>query len=374
MKTKRDYYDVLGVERNASDDDIKKAFRKLAFKHHPDRCKDDGAEDKFKEINEAYEVLSDTDKRASYDHFGHTSGQAGGQGGFEGFGPFTGFGDIFETFFGGAATANRRGPQRGVDLRYDLTINFEEAVFGSDKELELPRIEVCSTCKGSRAEPGTQAVKCTSCNGTGEVKRTQQSIFGQFVNVTPCSRCGGEGKTITTPCTTCRGTGKERKIRKVVVAIPPGVDDESQIRLTGEGEAGSRGGSPGNLYVVLHVREHKMFKRQGDDIIYELAVNFAQAALGDEVSVPTVDGEVSLRVPLGTQTGTMFTIKARGVPHLRQSGRGDQHVIARVVTPESLTEDQKKIFYDLSKTLGKAVLPKEEKSLFDKIKEMFSAS
>ncbi|MBI2863264.1 MAG: molecular chaperone DnaJ [Chloroflexi bacterium] len=374
MKTKRDYYEVLGVERSAGEDEIKKAFRKLAFKFHPDRNKDDGAEDKFKEINEAYEVLSDAEKRANYDRFGHSSGQAFGQGGFEGFGPFGGLGDIFETFFGGAAGATRRGPQRGTDLRYDLTLDFEEAVFGCDKELELPRVEVCSACKGSRSEPGTQPAKCTSCNGTGEIRRVQQSIFGQFVNVTPCSRCGGEGRIIVTPCTTCRGTGKERKVRRIVVSIPAGVDDESQIRLTGEGEAGGRGGPHGNLHVVLHVREHKLFKRQGDDIIYELPVNFAQAALGDEMSVPTVDGEVNLRLPAGSQTGSIFTLRGKGVPHLRQTGRGDHHVIARVVTPESLTEEQKKMFHELSKTLGRAVLPKEEKSLFDKIREVFTTN
>ncbi|HEX2172827.1 MAG TPA: molecular chaperone DnaJ [Dehalococcoidia bacterium] len=370
MATKRDYYEVLGVGRTATEEEIKKAFRKLAFQYHPDRNKAADAEARFKEINEAYEVLSDSQKRASYDRFGHNGPQ--GMGGFEnfgGFGGFGGFGDIFETFFGGTATVGRRGPQRGADLRYDLQISFEEAVFGCEKEIELARTETCSACKGTRAAPDSQPQVCPTCQGAGEVRRVQQSIFGQFVNVSACDRCRGEGRVISNPCPQCRGTGKERKVRKLSIKIPAGVDDNSQIRLTGEGDSGSNGGRQGNLYVVISVKPHSFFERRGDDIVYDLVINVAQAALGDDVKVPTVDGEVELKIPGGTQTGKVFLLSGKGVPHLRGSGRGDQLVRVHVAIPRDLTDHQRKLFHELGKTLGHEPQPHEGKSFFDRIKE-----
>lgn len=372
MATKRDYYEVLGVARTATEEDIKKAFRKLAFQYHPDRNKNLDAEARFKEINEAYEVLSDAQKRASYDRFGHNGPQ--GFGGFEGFGGFSGFGgfgDIFETFFGGTATAGRRGPQRGADLRYDLQISFEEAVFGCEKEIDLTRTETCSACNGSRAAPNSQPAVCPTCQGSGEVRRVQQSIFGQFVNVSMCERCRGEGRIISDPCQQCRGTGRERRVRKLAIKIPAGVDDGSQIRLTGEGDGGGPGGRPGNLYVAISVKPHDYFERRGDDIIYDLAINVSQAALGDEVHVPTVEGEFELKVPPGTQTGKVFILRDKGVPHLRGGGRGDQLVRVHVTIPRELNEKQRQLFQELGKTLGREPHPQEGKSFFDRIKEAF---
>jgi len=374
MAKKHDYYQVLGVDKNASDEVIKKAFRKFAFKYHPDRNKDDGAEENFKEINEAYEVLSDPQKRSAYDRFGHAGAQGVGGRGFEGF-EFGGFGDIFDAFFGGVTgTSRRTGPQRGGDLSYGFAISFEEAVFGCEKEVELARTERCSICHGTKSAPGSQPERCPTCNGSGEVRRSQRSVFGQFVNVTSCSRCSGEGRVITDPCPQCGGRGKERLARKVSVKIPAGVDDGTQIRLNGEGDAGNRGGPPGNLYVTLSVQKHMLFRRDRDIIVYDLPVNFAQAALGDEVEVPTVDGSVMLKVPAGSQHGKVFRLKGRGVPHLRDPGRGDQLVKLYVVTPQSLDAKQKKLFKDLEKTLGKAALPNEEKGFFDKIKGTFSGA
>jgi molecular chaperone DnaJ len=369
MASKRDYYEVLGVDRNASEDDIKKAFRRLAFQYHPDRNREDGAEEKFKECKEAYEILCDPQKRAAYDRFGHAGVHGFSGRGFEGF-DFGGFGDIFDAFFGGTTgTARRTGPQQGADLSYKLTISFEEAVFGCDKELEVVRNEICSACSGTRSEPGSQPIKCPACNGTGEVRRTQRSIFGQFINVTTCSRCNGEGRIITKPCPRCNGQGRERVTRKIVIKIPPGVDEGTQVRLSGEGDIGFRGGPPGNLYVTLAVRKHKFFQREGDDILYELPINFAQAALGDELEIPTVDGPITLKIPAGSQTGKVFRLKEKGVPHLRRPGRGDQLVRLYVVTPTNLDEKQKKLFRELAKTLGEAKLPQEEKGFFGKIKD-----
>ncbi len=370
MANKRDYYEVLGVDSNASAAEIKKAFRKLAMQSHPDRNKDHGAEERFKEINEAYEILSDPEKRAVYDRFGHAGAQGFGGRGFEGF-DFGGFGDIFETFFGGIGTARRAGPQRGGDLRYSLTISFEDAVFGCEKEVEIVRTEACSVCHGTRSEPGSQPERCYACNGTGEVRRAQRSLFGQFMNVTACSQCQGEGRIITRPCPNCKGQGRERVARKVVIKVPPGVDQGIQIRLSGEGDTGRNGGSPGNLYVTLSVRKHKFFKRDGDHILYELPINFAQAALGEEVEIPTLDDGFTLKIPAGCQNGRIFRLKEKGVPHLRGHGRGDQLIRVHVVTPESLDDRQKKLFNELAKSLEEATLPHEDKSFFDKIKDTF---
>ncbi len=353
MRAKRDYYEVLGIDRNASEEKIKKAFRELAFKYHPDHNHDDGAEEKFKELNEAYEVLSDPDKRAAYDRFGHGGGgELFGQG-FENF-DFSGFGDIFDAFFGGATTVNRQTAQSGADLHRRITITLEEAAFGIEKEIDILRTENCSMCQGTGSEPNTQPERCPNCSGTGQVRRVQQSIFGRFTNITPCPRCQGEGRIITKPCPQCRGTGKEKHQRSLRVKIPAGVEDGSRIRLSSEGDAGSRGGPSGNLYLSLSVKQHEFFTREGDDILYELPINFAQATLGADVEVPTLEGNTKLKILAGSQTGKVFRLKNKGIPHLRGNGRGDQLITLLVVTPESLTERQRRLFEELAKTLGPA--------------------
>ena len=313
---KRDYYEILGVGRDAGDDEIKRAFRKLAKQHHPDANPDNKhAAEKFKEIGEAYQVLSDPEKRQLYDRYGHNPPQ-GGFGDFTGFG---GFADIFEEFFGmGTRSAARRGPQPGAHLKYNLTLTFEEAVFGAEKELEIPRLETCSNCHGTGAEPGTTPVRCPQCQGTGEVRRMQQSIFGSFVNVGTCPRCEGEGEVVSTPCATCRGQKRVQVIRKLGVTIPPGVDDGTQIRLAGEGEAGLRGGPSGNLYVVVGIKRHPLFRREGTDLLLDLPVNISQAALGDEIDVPTLNGDVKMAIPPGTQHGQTLRLADQGVPYLRR--------------------------------------------------------
>ncbi len=353
MSSKRDYYEVLGIDRNATDEKIKGAFRKLAFKYHPDHNRDNGAEEKFKEINEAYEVLSDPDKRAAYDRFGHGGNEGLFRQGSEGF-DFGGFGDIFDAFFGGATTATRQAPQRGADLHYRITITFEEAAFGVEKEVNILRTENCSLCQGIGCQPNSQPDRCPNCNGTGQVRQVQQSVFGRFTNITTCPQCHGEGRIITKPCLQCRGTGKEKRQRSIVVKIPPGVEDGSRIRLSAEGDTGVRGGSPGNLYLSLSVKEHEVFTRDGDSILYELPINFAQAALGAEVEVPTLEGNIKLKIPAGSQTGKVFRLKNRGVPHLHGSGRGDQLVKLLLVTPESLNKRQRQLFEELFKILGTA--------------------
>jgi molecular chaperone DnaJ len=369
MSAKRDYYEVLGVGRQATQEEIKRSFRRLARQYHPDVNKDSEAEAQFKEINEAYEVLSDTEKRASYDRFGHAASQGAG---FGGFGDFGGFGveDIFESFFGGMRSGPARsGPTRGADLRYDLTIEFEEAVFGSEKEIVIPRHETCPQCQGSGAEPGTQPIRCPQCNGTGEVRRQQQTFLGSFVQVTVCPRCQGEREIVTTPCTQCKGRKVVQVERSISVKIPAGVDDGTRIRLAGEGEPGARRGPAGNLYVVLHVKPHKHFRRQDTNILLELDLNVAQAALGDKIVVPTLDGDDELVIPAGTQTGEVFKLRGKGVPHLRRNGRGDQLVMVHVLTPTKLSKQQKDLLTELSKTLGREVVHQPEKGLFEKVKE-----
>ena len=356
---KQDYYDALGVSRNASADELKKAYRRLAMQYHPDRNKEAGAEARFKQVNEAYEVLSDPEKRQMYDRYGHAATDGQFARGFDGFG-FGGLGDIFDAFFGGTAGRTQRGPARGSDVRRSITINFEEAVFGVEREVEVQTAELCSVCNGLRAEPGTQPVKCTQCNGSGEMRRVQQSIFGQFVNVAPCNRCGGEGRIVQTPCKNCKGAGRERRKRKLQVKIPAGVDSGAQMRLTGEGEIGNNGGPRGNLYLQINVRPHELFRRDEDDLVLDLELNFAQAALGDLIDVPTIDGDPhELRVPAGTQNGEAFVVKQRGVPHLRSQGRGDMIVRANVVTPRNLTKDQKDLMKRLASSLGSDVKPQE---------------
>jgi molecular chaperone DnaJ len=376
--SKRDYYEVLGVSRSASDEELKRAFRRLAKQYHPDANKDQGAEVRFIEIKEAYEVLSDPQKREVYDRYGHAGlGNAAGSGfgGFSDFGGLNNLNDIFESIFAGAAGQRRTGTQRGADIRYELTITFEEAVFGCQKEIELPRWETCQACHGSGAQPGTSTTRCSTCQGTGEIRRVQQSIFGQFVNVSVCERCHGEGRVITTPCEKCRGQGRVRNNRRVVVNIPAGVDDGINVRVTGEGEVSAHGGTPGNLYVVLTVKPHQFFKRQGNDLLYELPISFTQATLGDEVEVPTIDGKtMALKIPPGTQTNRSFRLKGMGVPVVHSSARGDEHVIVKVVIPTSLTSEQKKLLEEFAR-LEKEQSEQNDKNifrnLFEKTKDVF---
>jgi len=353
MATKRDYYEVLGVPRDATAEDIRKAFRRLAFKYHPDRNRDDGAEAKFKEINEAFEVLSNPDKRTRYDHFGHADADGFFTRGFEGF-DFGGFGDIFDTFFSGMRYATRHAPQRGADLQYETTITLEEAAFGCEKEIEIKRTELCGTCRGTGAKPGSQPERCSRCNGTGQVRKVQRSLFGSFINTTVCDRCQGEGQVISEPCPQCKGNGREKQKRRISVRVPAGIPDGTQIRLSGDGDVGWRGGSSGDLYVTINVLEHELFIRDGDDIIYELPVNFAQAALGSEVEIPTLYGKDKITIPSGSQTGREFRLKNKGIAHLRRNGRGDQIVRLRVVTPESLTKEQRRLFQELADSLEPA--------------------
>jgi len=372
---KQDYYDALGVPRNASQDDIKKAYRRLAMQYHPDRNKDDGAEARFKQVTEAYEVLADPEKRARYDRFGHAgvSGDNPFARGFEGFGGFGGLGDIFDAFFGGQGGRTQRGPQRGADTRRSITISFEEAVFGVEKEFDVQAAEICTRCGGKRAEPGTEPERCPTCGGAGELRRTQQSIFGQFVNVAICDRCRGEGRIVTSPCTQCRGVGRERRKRRLSVTIPAGVDHGSQMRLSGEGELGNHGGPRGNLYLQINVKAHEYFQRDEDDLLYDLELNFAQAALGDEVEVPTIDGEKHpLRIVAGTQSGEILVVRGKGVPHLRGGGRGDMLVRASVITPKHLSKEQKDLMRQLAQSMGTDVKPQDDKGFMGKIKDALS--
>jgi molecular chaperone DnaJ len=306
-----------------------------------------------------------------YDRFGHAaaSGENPFARGFDGFG-FGGLGDIFDAFFGGAQSRTQRGPARGADVRRTITLSFEEAVFGVEREFEVQTAEVCSVCNGLRAEPGTEPKRCPTCNGTGEVRRSQQSIFGQFVNVTMCDRCRGEGRIVETPCRHCRGVGREKKKRKLSVKIPAGVDSGSQMRLTGEGELGTNGGPRGNLYLQITVKQHERFRRDEDDLLLDLDLNFAQVALGDEVAVPTIDGDAhELRIAAGTQTGELFIVKGRGVPHLRGNGRGDLIVRANVVTPRNLTKDQKDLMKRLAESMDSDVKAQEDRGFMGKIKD-----
>jgi molecular chaperone DnaJ len=357
---KRDYYEVLGVERNASDTEIKKAFRQLARQYHPDvNPGNKAAEEKFKEINEAYEILSDAEKRRRYDQFGHAGNDPNGFGGFSGFGGGFGgagdfgggFGDIFEMFFGQQGQRNR-GPQQGADLRLDLEIAFEEAAFGVEKDIELPRFEKCSTCQGSGAKPGTQPTKCAKCQGTGQVKIVQKTPLGHFQTIKTCPECGGEGQVISSPCPDCKGKGRVNKVRKLHIKIPAGVDNGSRIRLAGEGEPGQKGGSDGDLYVYISVKSHHVFVRHGVDLAMEMPVTFIQAALGDVIKVPTLEGKAELKIPEGTQTHTVLRLRGQGIPHLRGSGRGDLHVKIVIVTPTKLDAEQKKVLREFAKLSG----------------------
>jgi molecular chaperone DnaJ len=369
----KDYYETLGVPRGASDDELKSAFRNLARKYHPDVSTEANAEERFKEINEAYAVLSDDEKRAAYDRYGHAGVQgAGGVPDWQ----TVDFSDIFEDLFGfgmgGFGRSSRRSrnaPRRGADLQYRVHLNFEEAVFGVEKEIEITRDEICETCRGSGAEPGTSPSRCSTCGGNGEVRQSRQTILGSMVQVTTCPACGGKGEVVTTPCHTCSGRGQQRKTRRKVVNIPAGVDTGTQIRLSGEGQPGVNGGPAGNLYLVIQVKAHKYFRRRDDDVLLDLNVNIAQATLGAEVTVPTVDGTAKLKIPPGTQPGKIIRMRGKGIPQLRGNGRGDELVIINVEIPKHLSSEQRDLFEDLAESLGSEVLP-QERGFFDRLRDV----
>ncbi|TCN01554.1 molecular chaperone DnaJ [Paenibacillus sp. BK033] len=376
MADKRDYYEVLGVSKGASGDEIKKAYRQLARKYHPDVNKEADAETKFKEVKEAYDVLSDDGQRARYDQFGHVDPNQGmgGAGGFSGNGDFGGFGDIFDMFFGGGGgRRDPNAPQRGNDLQYSMTIEFKEAVFGKETEITIPRTESCDTCAGSGAKPGTKPETCTVCHGSGQQEVVQNTPFGRMVNRRACSHCGGSGKVIKEKCGTCHGAGRVKKQRKINVRIPAGVDDGAQIRLSGEGEGGLRGGPAGDLYIVIRVKAHEFFERENDDIYCEVPLTFVQAALGDEIEIPTLTEKVKLKIPAGTQTGTYFRLKGKGVPKLRGYGQGDQHVKVTVVTPTKLSDEQKDLLRQFGGIGGESPAENQEhhESIFEKMKKAF---
>jgi molecular chaperone DnaJ len=354
--TERDFYAVLGVERSASDAEIKRAFRKLAQQWHPDVNTDPAAQERFKEINEAYQVLSDPDRRSRYDTFGRAGVDGGGATGFEGFG---GFSDIFDAFFGGgagAASARRGRPLAGADLRYDLRITFAEAVTGTEKEIEFSVLQRCETCHGSGAKEGSEPITCPQCNGRGEIRSVRQTMLGQMVNVSACPRCRGEGKIIESACETCRGDGRTERKRTLRVTIPAGIDEGHQIRLSNEGEVGPRGGPPGSLYVAVHVQPHPSLTRDGTELYYEARVSIAQAALGTRITVPTVEGEDEVEVKPGTQPGTEIRLRGKGVPHLRRSGqRGDLHVLVDVVVPTRLSKKARELLAAYAEESGETV-------------------
>ncbi|MBC1934913.1 molecular chaperone DnaJ [Listeria grandensis] len=375
---KRDYYEVLGVSKGASADEIKKAYRKLSKQYHPDINKETGADEKFKEISEAYEVLSDASKRAQYDQYGHVDPNQGfggggsyGGGGFGGQG-FGGFEDIFDTFFGGGGSSRQdpNAPRQGSDMQYTMRLKFKEAIFGKEVEIEVPREESCDTCDGSGAKPGTHPEKCSHCGGKGSVNVEQNTPFGRIVNKRTCQYCNGTGKEIKEKCDTCHGSGRVTKKKKVKLKVPAGVDDGQQMRVAGEGEGGVNGGPNGDLYVVFVVAHDEFFEREGSDIYVEVPLTFVQAALGDEIDVPTVHGKIRLKIPAGTQTGTTFRLRNKGVPHLRGNGTGDQHVIVKVIVPKKLDEKQKDILREFATTTGDKVDENSE-GFFDKMKKAF---
>ena len=375
MSEKRDYYEVLGVSKDADAKEIKKAYRKLAMKYHPDKNPGDkAAEEKFKEINEAYEVLSDEEKRSTYDRFGHDglNGQAGfgggqGFGGFGGSGGFGGFedifGDIFGSGFGGfggsGGSSRRRGPRRGADIRQSVTIKFEEAAFGKILKVKINRSEECDECHGSGAKPGTTKKTCPTCHGSGTVQSVQRTPFGNIASQRTCSTCNGEGEINESPCNKCHGKGSVRKTKTIEVDIPAGIDDGQMIKLSGQGEVGEKGGPRGDLYIVVNVQKHEIFTREGYDVYIEMPIRFTQAALGDKLEVPTLDGKVSYNLPEGTQTGTVFRLREKGIPKLRSNSRGDQYVKVIIDTPKKLNDEQKELLRKFDESCGNKVHEKQ---------------
>ncbi len=372
--SKRDYYEVLGLGRSATDDEVKKAYRRLARQYHPDVNKDAGAEMRFKEINEAYEVLSEGNKRAAYDRFGHAANGAGGfPGGFDPYaaGGGGGFSDIFETLFSTMNATAQRAPQRGSNIGTRVALEFEEAAFGAEKEIEVTRFAACQTCAGTGAEPGTEVQTCPQCKGRGEVRRVQQSVFGSLVGVVTCDKCKGDGKIVTTPCHVCKGEGRVRETTRIVVKIPAGVDEASQIRLAGEGDAGMHNQPAGDLYITLNVKPHRMFRRKGNDLHIDWPINVAQAALGDELELPTLEPTgivyTKQRIAPGTQHDKDIRLRDKGVPYLRQTGRGDLHIHLKVQVPTTLSDEQRDLFEKLARSFGHDVSPQNEKGFLGKL-------
>jgi len=372
MMAKRDYYEVLGVSRSCSEDELKSAFRRLARQYHPDVSDHSDAEEKFKEINEAYAVLSDSEKRAAYDRYGHAGVNTQGMPDFtnidlsdilEGIFGFGGFGGM-------SGRRSRNAPRRGADLSSRVHLTFEEAAFGVEKEVQITRDETCSTCNGSGAKPGTTSKTCPNCNGKGEVRQVHQTLLGSMVQVVTCPRCNGRGEVIETPCPTCGGRGLERKTISKMVTIPAGVSSGIQIRLAGEGQPGVNGGPHGNFYMEVDVEPHKFFRRRGDDILLDLDINVAQAVLGDEIHIPTLNGDVNLRIPPGTQPGKVFRLRERGIPHLRGSGSGDELVTVSVQIPKRLSDDQRTMFEELAQTMDPNIKIQEQ-SFFEKLRDVF---
>ena len=368
-----EYYDRLGVSKDASQDEIKRAFRKMSNKYHPDINKEPGAEEKYKEVQEAYETLSDDQKRAAYDQYGPDGangfGGQGGFGGFDGGAGFGGFEDIFSSFFGGGATRNPNAPRQGDDLQYRVNLSFEEAIFGAEKEVHYNREATCKTCSGSGAKPGTSPVTCGRCHGQGVINVDTQTPLGMMRRQVTCDVCHGTGQEIKEPCQTCHGTGHEKQSHKVSVKIPAGVETGQQIRLAGQGEAGFNGGPYGDLFVIINVNPSDKFTRDGSTIYYTLNISFVQAALGDTVEVPTVHGNVEMTIPAGTQTGKTFRLKGKGAPRLRGGSQGDQHVTVKIVTPTKLNDAQKEALLAFAKASGDEKIAPQKKGFFNKVKD-----
>ena len=368
-----EYYDRLGVSKDASQDEIKRAYRKMSKKYHPDINKEPGAEEKYKEVQEAYETLSDDQKRAAYDQYGPDGangfGGQGGFGGFDGGAGFGGFEDIFSSFFGGGATRNPNAPRQGDDLQYRVNLSFEEAIFGAEKEVHYNREATCKTCSGSGAKPGTSPVTCGRCHGQGVINVDTQTPLGMMRRQVTCDVCHGTGQEIKEPCQTCHGTGHEKQSHKVSVKIPAGVETGQQIRLAGQGEAGFNGGPYGDLFVIINVNPSDKFTRDGSTMYYTLNISFVQAALGDTVEVPTVHGNVEMTIPAGTQTGKTFRLKGKGAPRLRGGSQGDQHVTVKIVTPTKLNDAQKEALLAFAKASGDEKIAPQKKGFFNKVKD-----
>ncbi len=366
----KDYYDTLGVDKSATKDEIKKAYKRLAKKYHPDLNKEDDASDKFKEINEAASVLGDDEKRAQYDRFGTADTSGFGGFDFRDFGASGGefdFGDIFDMFFGGGMRRGGRRHYRGSDLRFDLTLELEEVAENIQKTIILPRLEKCGECKGSGAKSNSDITSCSQCNGSGRVTRTRRTPFGMFQTTTTCNICQGEGKVIKNPCSKCKGQGRVQNNSKIKINIPAGVEDGMRLRIPGEGEAGVKGGQTGDLYVVIHVKDHKLFERHSDDLYIEVPISFTQAALGDTIEVPTLNGKAKLKIPSATETHTIFKIKSKGLPHLNRSSKGDQKVRVIIQTPARLNKKQIELLKEFEKISGDSPSKNFFKKIFDKI-------
>ncbi len=374
MPEKKDYYEVLGVERSADESDLKRAYRKLAKQYHPDMNTDNKeAEYKFKEISEAYAVLSDPQKKQQYDNYGHAAFDGAGFGGFGGFD--FGFEDIFDSFFGGSpfggrSTRGRSGPRKGADLQYSIEISFIEAAFGAKRDINVSRMQSCKDCDGSGSKPGTSPETCKHCNGSGQIRRVQSTMFGQMVNMSTCEICRGEGKVITEPCETCHGNGRTKKTSKISINIPAGIDNGQTISLRGEGESGIKGGPAGDLYVSIRVKSHPIFKREGYNVICEIPITFTQAALGAELDVPTIEGTIKYTIPEGTQTGTVFKLRNKGIKYLNSNAKGDQFIKINVDVPTKLSDKQKELLREFAEISGDEVF-EQRKGFFDKMKNLF---